>query len=122
MEMEHKQVETILDWPIPKSAHDILIFLRFANFYHQFIYKYSTIAIPLNNMIKGTATCTGYQKFKKGEFYNNPNFNITKHVLHAFKELKLKFSDTSLLAYFNPNCRISIDSDASDFIIARVYT
>ena len=34
VEMEHKQVETILDWPVPKSAHDILMFLRFANFYH----------------------------------------------------------------------------------------
>ena len=64
------------------------MFLGFANFYHWFIHKYSTIAAPLNNMIKGTAAHAGYQKFKKGEFYNDPNFNITEYVLHAFEELK----------------------------------
>ena len=122
VEMEQEWVETILDWPVPKSAHDILMFLRFANFYHQFIHKYSTIAAPLNDMTKGTAACAGCQKFKKGEFYNNPNFNITECALHAFEELKLKFSDAPLLIYFDPNHRISIDSDASDFVIARVYT
>ena len=42
--------------------------------------------------------------------------------MHAFEELKLKFSDTSLLTHFDPNCRISIDSDASDFVMAGVYT
>ena len=73
-------------------------------------------------MIKGTAAHAGYQKFKKREFYNDPNFNITKHTLCAFEELKLKFSDAFLLTYFNPNCRISIDSDASDFVMAGVCT
>ena len=72
-------------------------------------------------MIKETATHAGHQKFKKGEFYNDPNFNIIKHTLHIFEELKSKFSNTSLLTHFNPNHRISIDSDVSDFAIARVY-
>ena len=98
------------------------MFLRFTNFYHQFIHKYSTIAAPLNNMIKGTAAHAGCWKFKKGEFYNDPNFNITKCTLHAFEELKSKFSDAPLLTHFNPNCRISIDSDASDFAMAGVCT
>ena len=73
-------------------------------------------------MIKGTAAHAGYQKFKKREFYNNPNFNIIKHILHTFKELKSKFSNTPLFIYFNPNYRISIDSNASDFVMAGVYT
>ena len=122
VEMEQEWVETILDWPVPKSAYDILMFLEFANFYHWFIHKYSTIAAPLNNMIKGTAAHAGYQKFKKGEFYNDPNFNITEYVLHAFEELKSKFSNTPLLTHFDPNHRINIDSDASDFAIIRVCT
>ena len=98
------------------------MFLRFANFYYWFIHKYSTIAAPLNDMTKGTAACAGHQKFKKGEFYNDPNFDITEHALHTFEELKSKFSDTPLLAHFDPNCRIGIDSDASDFVMAGVYT
>ena len=36
--------------------------------------------------------------------------------------MKLKFSDAPLFAYFDPNHRISINSDASDFVIAGVYT
>ena len=122
VEMEQEQVETILDWPVPKSAHDILMFLGFANFYHQFIHKYSTIATPLNDMTKGTAACAGCQKFKKGEFYNDPNFDITECALCAFEELKSKFSDAPLLIHFDPNYRISIDSDASDFAMAGVCT
>ena len=98
------------------------MFLGFANFYHWFIHKYSTIATPLNNMTKGTAACAGYQKFKKREFYNNPNFDIIKCTLHTFEELKSKFSDAPLLIHFDPNYRISIDSDASDFAIAKVCT
>ena len=98
------------------------MFLGFANFYHWFIHKYSIIATPLNDMTKGTAIYIDCWKFKKEEFYNNPNFNITEYILHTFKELKLKFFDILLLTHFNPNCRISIDSDASDFVIARVCT
>ena len=98
------------------------MFLEFANFYHWFIHKYSIIATPLNNMIKGTAAHAGCQKFKKGEFYNDPNFDITKHALCAFEELKSKFSNTPLLTHFDPNHRINIDSDASDFAIIRVCT
>ena len=98
------------------------MFLGFANFYHQFIHKYSIIAASLNNMIKGTAACAGCWKFKKGEFYNNPNFNIIKCALYAFKELKSKFSDAPLLIHFDSNHRISIDSNASDFVMAGVCT
>ena len=73
-------------------------------------------------MTKGTAACAGCWKFKKGEFYNNPNFDITEHALHAFEELKSKFSDAPLLAHFDPNYRIGINSDVSDFVMAGVYT
>ena len=122
VEMERERVETILDWPVPKSAHDILMFLGFANFYRRFIHKYSTIAAPLNDMTKGTAARAGRRKFKKGEFYNDPNFDITERALRAFEELKSKFSDAPLLAHFDPNRRIGIDSDASDFAMAGVCT
>ena len=59
VEMEYKWIETILDWPVPKSTHDILMFLGFANFYCWFIHKYSIIAASFNDIIKGTATHAG---------------------------------------------------------------
>jgi hypothetical protein len=35
--MEKDKVATIVDWPVPKSVHDIQIFFGFANFYRRFI-------------------------------------------------------------------------------------
>jgi len=45
--MSDNKVKIIQDWPEPKKAKDIQPFLDFANFYHQFIFNYSNIVIPL---------------------------------------------------------------------------
>ena len=36
--MDPECIATIVDWPTPKLVHDIHVFLRFCNFYHQFIH------------------------------------------------------------------------------------
>ena len=35
--MEDEQIEGVKQWPEPQSVCDIKVFLRFANFYRQFI-------------------------------------------------------------------------------------
>src|SRR6266481_6271459 len=40
----------IQDWPEPQKVKDIQSFLRFANFYHHFIYKYSQISVLLTQL------------------------------------------------------------------------
>jgi hypothetical protein len=47
-------VETIANWPWPKSIHDVQVFLGFVNFYRRFIEGYSHIARPLTNLLKGS--------------------------------------------------------------------
>jgi len=45
--MSDNKVKIIQDWPEHKKVKDIQFFLGFANFYHQFIFNYSDIVIPL---------------------------------------------------------------------------
>jgi len=45
--MSDNKIKIIQDWPEPKKVKDIQSFLGFANFYHQFIFNYLDIIIPL---------------------------------------------------------------------------
>ena len=45
--MLQDKVKTICDWPEPCKMQDIQSFLGFTNFYHQFIFNYSDIVVPL---------------------------------------------------------------------------
>ena len=45
--MSNNKVKIIQDWPESKKVKDIQSFLGFTNFYHQFIFNYLDIVIPL---------------------------------------------------------------------------
>ena len=50
--MEPKRVQTIKEWPIPKSVQEVRIFIGFTNYYYRFIKGFSRIAAPLNKLTK----------------------------------------------------------------------
>ena len=50
--MEDKKIEAVKQCPEPQSVQDIQVFLRFANFYRQFIQGFSQIAAPLTLILK----------------------------------------------------------------------
>jgi hypothetical protein len=50
--MDPAKVQTILDWPTPKTVKDILAFLGFANFYRRFVEGFSRIVMPLTALTK----------------------------------------------------------------------
>ena len=50
------KVKGFADWPIPKSVKDVRSFLGFGNFYQKFILKFSTLAAPLNDLLKKDTT------------------------------------------------------------------
>ena len=54
--MEDKRIKTVKQWLEPQSVRDIQVFLRFANFYRQFIQRFSRIAAPLTSMLKTSST------------------------------------------------------------------
>ena len=50
--IENKGIEAVKQWSESQSVQDIQVFLRFANFYQQFIQGFSRIAAPLTSMLK----------------------------------------------------------------------
>ena len=50
--MDPKKIESILEWPIPRSVKEVQSFLGFANFYQKFIDSYSRLAAPLTTLTK----------------------------------------------------------------------
>jgi hypothetical protein len=50
--MEPKRVQTIKEWPVPKSVQEVRIFIGFANYYRRFIEGFSRIVAPLNKLTK----------------------------------------------------------------------
>jgi hypothetical protein len=56
IEMEPECIQTIMEWPEPKTIKDIQAFLSFANFYRHFIKGYSKITAPLTDLTKKDTT------------------------------------------------------------------
>ncbi len=52
--MEDEQIMAIFDWPEFYSICDIQVFLRFSNFYQQFIQEFNKVGIPLTSILKTT--------------------------------------------------------------------
>ena len=50
--IEEKKVKDVLDWLTPKCIKDVQKFLELANYYHQFIQNFTTIAKLLHDMVK----------------------------------------------------------------------
>jgi hypothetical protein len=102
--MDSAKVKAVLDWPIPKTVTEIQEFIGFANFYRRFIKGYLEIIIPFTNFIKKDRT-----------------FSWTENEQFAFKELKRRFSEVPILAIFNPEQLIVVETDASDYAIGAYF-
>jgi hypothetical protein len=50
--MDEAKVKAITAWQPPKTVRDLQKFLSFANFYRRFIYDFSKIAQPLNDLLR----------------------------------------------------------------------
>ena len=47
------KIETIQNWPVPKTVTDVRSFTGFTNYYHKFIKGYAKIARPLHELTSG---------------------------------------------------------------------
>ena len=54
--MEKDKVSTIMDWPSPKSVHNIQVLLGFTNFYRRFIQAYSCVVLPITSLLRKSTT------------------------------------------------------------------
>jgi len=48
--MDPVKIAGVHKWPTPENQTDVQAFIDFINFYHRFIWDFSTIARPLFNL------------------------------------------------------------------------
>ena len=105
IKIEEEKVKGVLEWPTPKCVKDVQKFLGLANYYHQFIKGFASIARLLHDMVK---------KDKKWEW--------TKKQDKAFEELKKRFTEKPVLAAPDLDKKMRMEVDISDYTIGGVLS
>lgn len=98
--MEDERIKAVKNWLKPKSIKDIQVFIKFVNFYWQFIQSFSTIAAPLILMLKIIITSfIGYlhQAVNAANRNSGDNGNRNSRTLVKSKILLRKTSATEKL-------------------------
>ena len=99
------KVKGFADWPIPQSVKNVQLFLGFRNFYRKFIPKFSTLAAPLNNLLKKDTV-----------------FEWTPEAQQAFEELKQWLTSALVLLMPDQTKPFQIKCDASKYASGVVLT
>lgn len=102
--MDPRKIKAVREWPQPQNLKDVQSFLGFANFYRRFLDIFFKICAPLTAFSKG-------QSFTWSDAYRA-----------AFEKLKLAFTTSPVLAHFEPEKPIILETDASDFVSAGVLS
>ena len=103
--MSNDKIKIIQDWPESKKVKDIQSFLSFANFYHQFIFNYLDIIIPL--------TCLTQKDIP---------WKFDPSCQDAFNSLKKAFTSTPILTHWISDAQLIVETDASDYALATILS
>jgi len=103
--MDPTKVNGITKWPMPTCVKEIQSFMGFANFYRRFIFGFSDIARPMNNLTK---------KGVKWEW--------TDKCQDTFDNLKERFTSAPVLVMPDVTKKMKIETDASDYTTGTVLS
>jgi hypothetical protein len=105
LSMDPVKLSGIWDWPTPNMVKQVWGFLGFANFYRQFIKKFSKLVLPLNNLL-----------WKDTKFEWNPECQ------KAFETMKGWFLQEPVLMMPDYSKPFQIESDTSKYASGAVLT
>ena len=103
--MNPSKVKSVLEWAAPRNIRGLQSFLGFANYYRRFIQNYS-------KKIQGMTALT-----KKGVKYHWP-----ESADAAFKELKKAFTEAPILAHYDEERQVVLETDASSGAMGAVMS
>ncbi|GKE55057.1 reverse transcriptase domain-containing protein [Tanacetum coccineum] len=103
IEVDRAKVDVIAKLPPPTSVKGIQIFLGQAGFYRRFIQDFSKIARPMTHLLK-----------------KETPFIFSNECREAFKTLKKKLTEASILVALDWALPFEIMCDASDFAVGAV--
>ena len=75
--MDEKKVKAIREWPTPTSVIEVRSFHCLASFYRRFVKDFSTIVVPLIEVIKK------FVGLKLGEEQNNAFLDLKNKLCYA---------------------------------------
>jgi len=105
IKMDPEKVNAVMDWAAPRGVKDVQSFLGFANFYRRFIKEFSKLAGPLTALTR-----------------KDQPFNWTQECQSAFDRLKQAFTTAPILMHYNPDLPVTVETDASDYVVAGVMS
>ena len=105
VKMDPAKIDAIVNWPRLVNVKDVQSFLGFANFYRRFIYGYSKLAAPLTNLTR-----------------KDVRFEWTSECQVAFETLKKAFTSDVILRHYNPDLKIVVETDASDYVSGGILS
>jgi RNase H-like domain found in reverse transcriptase/Reverse transcriptase (RNA-dependent DNA polymerase) len=105
LSMDPIKLSGIWDWPTPTMVKQVRGFIGFANFYRQFIKKFSELILLLNNLL-----------------WKDTKFDWKDQCQEAFEALKGQFLQEAVLMMPDHSKPFQIESDASKYASGAVLT
>ena len=103
--MDPRKLKGIQDWPAPTTVKQVQGFLGFGNFYWHYIWGFSEIAQPLNELLK-----------------KDRKFEWTTECQQAFDNLKTQFTSEPVLMMPDQTKPFQIKCNTSKYVSGAVLT
>jgi hypothetical protein len=105
VEVDPKKVEVIRNWKYPTTVKGVQSFLGFCNFYRRFIRDYGRLTAPLTQLTR-----------------KDHAFQFNQDCIQAFEKLRIALIQAPILAHFDVDRHCLLETDASDTVVAAVFS